>query len=318
MSDDGTVIFKNFDKRTELNKKKKKTYKKYFAFICKIDNPSTFNWTDLMNEIISGDDMAQSLVRKDKTSLLYSIFKNKYNIITTIQGALKITENIETRILKTENVEQKMKDKITLILKVHKKDMQNFYQHQITFIQSKTITSTNYWIYLNETARASIQTQTSWMSQLLLPVFYQKMHNSQKKSLSLWLANQYTEFDIGKIKSYNRYKYNDNKNNNKFKYKRNPNNFKQRQYKANPIQISNDTKQMFAHTNKILKNIFPNNFIKWDRNFCGFWNTPQINCSRGNCKKKHECPICEVNTHKIGTCTADNINKYKIKNNIQS
>ncbi len=86
-----------------MDKNRKRTYKKYFAFICKINNPTTFSWTDLMKEIISGDDMAQTLVRKDKTSLIYSIFKNKYNIMSTIQSALKITEDIETRILKTEN-----------------------------------------------------------------------------------------------------------------------------------------------------------------------------------------------------------------------
>ncbi len=61
-----------------------------------------------MKDIISGHDMAQTLVRNHKTSLLYPIFKNKYNILSTIQSALKITEDIETRILKTENTHQKL------------------------------------------------------------------------------------------------------------------------------------------------------------------------------------------------------------------
>ncbi len=320
-------MFRNFDKKTELDKQRKITYKKYFAFICKIENPTTFCWTNLMKDIISGDDMAQTLVRNHKTSLLYSIFKNKYNILTTIQSALKITEDIETRILKTENTHQELKDKITLILKVHKKDMQKFYRTQISFIHSKSVPSTNYWIYLNDTAKSSIQSQSSWISQLSLPVFTQRLYSTKYKSLSLWLANQYHNFDISKIKSYHYNKKSSNSDIYKSpkKYHKRPYNktynkpynktYNKSFHPKSNLSANDNTRNMFQYTNEILKKLIPGKNISWNTNYCGFWNVPQLKCIRQNCKKKHKCPICDSGEHKIGQCTNENIKLFKAKLN---
>ncbi len=195
VSKNGTVTVENYDKKTEVNTSKKRTYKKYWSFICKISNPATFCWTDLMKEIISGDENVNNLVRKNKTNLLFSIFQNKENAYVAVQCAIKICEDIQNRVIKLNLYDRTLVDKIILILKVHKHDLQHFYQNQIPFVNSKDINETNYWIYLNITAKASLKGLCSWQSQLMLPIFTEIMKYETNKSLIDWLSNQYASFD---------------------------------------------------------------------------------------------------------------------------
>ncbi len=279
-----------------------------------------------MKDIISGNECVTNLVRKDKTTLIYSIFKNKYNATLAVKCAINICDDIENRLLKLQQIDRTLTDKIIMILKVHKHDLQQFHRYQISFIRSNYIKPTNYWIYLNETAKASLKNLTSWHSNLMLPMFTENMKYQKFDNLTDWLSNQYNSFDSSQLqnthnntsyysyrsRNYNtkfyRNNYNNKRNNNTWKYQ---NKYSQNSYNNNQTHGTmsntntgklNQNKMMFDYTKSIMKKLHPTQYTKWNASYCGFWNTPNIECKLLHCKRKHECPLCQSNSHKIGAC----------------
>ena len=73
-----------------------------------------------------------------------------------------------------------------------------------------------------------------------------------------------------------------------------------------PIKIENkppsDIDIMFKYTNEIMGTLYPNKNVRWNKTICGYWNLPNRTCNNIKCYRKHQCPICFSDTHKVANC----------------
>ena len=243
------------------------------------------------------------LVKTDESNLLHSFFKKKQNINIMLEIGIKYCDQLEKKLEIRPFENPVFTRALRILLQVHRHDLRDFKEIQQVYVKDSDIKPVQYWKYIDLFMNEAIQTNTSWVDHSKYSHNLNRLFIKNSLTLPDWLFSHFTSFKMTKVIAQDKALRSGKKTYNKSKP---PITYvKRKQYKKKNKPTNNNFQIMMKATKKILQKKFPNEpNKKWDRDFCGYWNT--IGCNFENCSRQHVCCFCFDESHKAGDCPLSN------------